>query len=45
MKLVLVIPPCGFCWDRDATAEMDHDLGLRSELVPGLLRQDRRAGH
>ncbi len=22
MKLVLVIPPCGFCWDRDAVFEV-----------------------
>ena len=34
MKLVLVIPPCGFCWDRDATAEMDTIWGCEASLCP-----------
>jgi hypothetical protein len=34
MKLVLVVPPCGFCWDRDATAEMDTIWGCEASLCP-----------
>jgi hypothetical protein len=34
VKLVLVIPPCGFCWDRDATEEVDTVWGCTASLCP-----------
>jgi len=32
MKLVLVIPPCGFCWDRDAQYEVMTRWGCWASL-------------
>lgn len=34
MKLVLVIPPCGFCWDRDAVEETETVWGCVASLCP-----------
>jgi hypothetical protein len=34
LKLVLVIPPCGFCFDRDATTEMMTAWGCEASLCP-----------
>ena len=33
-KLVLVIPPCGFCWDREATEEVTTIWGCYASLCP-----------
>jgi hypothetical protein len=35
VKLVLVIPPCGFCWDRDAVFEVLTVWGCWASLCPG----------
>ena len=32
IKLVLVIPPCGFCWDRDASEEVMTRWGVEAHL-------------
>jgi hypothetical protein len=34
VKLLLVIPPCGFCWDRDAVEEAETVSGCVESLCP-----------
>jgi hypothetical protein len=43
-KLVLVIPPCGFCWDRDATVEATTIWGCQASLCVICAERYRRDG-
>jgi|SRR5215469_7379599 len=44
VKLVLVIPPCGFCWDRDATEEVMTQWGCWASLCMSCARKYRARG-
>ena len=44
VKLVLVIPPCGFCWDRDATEEVETIWGVSASLCLPCARRLRAPG-
>jgi hypothetical protein len=42
VKYVLVIPPCGFCWDRDATEEVETVWDCTASLCMQCARLYRR---
>ena len=41
-KYVLVIPPCGFCWDRDGTEEVETIWDCAANLCPQCARLYQR---